>query len=213
MPRPPSFSHVAQATAGRQRLAASRREQYLEERQSLGGGSQRPRDCQIESPIPLSPRPEKARCSTATRSRKVWREIGDFDRRERVSRAASGLLTTSESSDKALNLIDKKPNLGICATVLGVLRTRTCRAIEASRGAGLAFHHKSRRGTGLGGQVTTGRKRGPDATPITKAQEHEWGGEPKPAVKGHAFRARLVSQGRPARHCPGRFFFSEASQA
>jgi hypothetical protein len=159
-------------------LAAPRREQYLEERQSLGGGSERPRDRQIESAIPPWRRPEKARCSTATRSRKVGPEIGDFNRRERVSRAASGVRTPPESSGKSLNLIDKKPSLGICATVLGVSRARTCRAIEASRGAGLAFHHKSRRGTGLGGQVTTGRKRGPDATPLTKAQEYEWGGEP-----------------------------------
>ena len=173
----------------------------------------RPPGCQIESPIQLSGRPEKARCSTATRSRKVWREIGDFDRRERASRAASGLLTTPESSSNSLNLMVKKPSLGICATVLGVLRARACRAIEASRGAGLAFGHKSRRGTGLGGQVTTGRKRGPDATPLTKAQEYEWGGEPKPAVKGHAFRARLVSQGRPARRRPGRFFFETAAKS
>jgi hypothetical protein len=157
MHRPPSFSHVAHATRRRQRPIRRRGEQYLEERQSLGGGSHRPPGCQIESPIPRSPRPETARCSTATRSRKVWREIGDFDRRERVSRAASGLAATPELSHNILNLINKNPRLGICATVLGVLRARTCRAIEASRGAGLAFGHKSRRGTGLGGQVTTGR--------------------------------------------------------
>jgi hypothetical protein len=87
------------------------------------------------------------------------------------SRVAFDLAATPESADKALNYMNKKPSLGICATVLGVLRARTCRAVEASRGAGLAFRHKSRRGTGLGGQVTTGRKRGPDATPLTKAQE------------------------------------------
>ena len=158
MHRPQSFSHVAQGTAGRQRPSGVVARQYLEERQSLGGRLRWPPGCQIESPIPLSGRREKARCSTATRSRKVWREFGDFDRRERVSRAASGLLTTPESSIKTLNLMVKKPSLGICATVLGVLRARACRAIEASRGAGLAFGHKSRRGTGLGGQVTTGRR-------------------------------------------------------
>src|SRR5262245_27312345 len=119
MHRPQSFSHVAYATAGRQPPAASRREQYLEERQSLGARSRWPPGCEIESPIPLSRTPETARCSTATRAHKVWREIGDFDRRERISRAAFGLLTTPESSVKALNLIDKKPSLGICATVLG----------------------------------------------------------------------------------------------
>jgi hypothetical protein len=194
-------------------LAASRREQYLEERQSLGMCSRSPRRGEIESPNPLSRCPQNARCSTATRSHKVWPEIGNSIAATASFRAASGHCATRESSHNLLTCIGKKSGLGICATVPGVLRVSTCRAIEASRGAGLAFGHKSGRGTGLGGQVTTGRNRGPDATPLTKAQEYEWGGEPKPAVKGHAFRARLVSQGRPARHCPGRFFFSQASQA
>src|SRR5215510_8189340 len=56
----------------------------LEERQNLGRGSRRPPGCKIESPIPLSLRREKARCSTATRSHKVWQEIGDFDRHEPI---------------------------------------------------------------------------------------------------------------------------------
>src|SRR5262245_4596029 len=76
------------------------------------------------------------------------------------SRVASGLLATTESVNNILNSINKNPCLGICATVLVVLRARTCRAVEASRGTGLAFRHKLRRGTGLGGQVTTGRKEG-----------------------------------------------------
>jgi hypothetical protein len=188
-------------------LAASRSEQYPEVRQGLGGDSQRRPGCQIESPIPLSRRPEKARCSTATRSHKVGPEIGVSIAASACSRACFGLAEAPDSSDKLLNFLNKKPSLGICATVLACFAGEHLPRIEASRGAGLAFGHKSRRGTGLGGQVTTGRKRGPDATPLTKAQEYEWGGEPKPAVKGHAFRARLVSQGRPARHCPGRFFF------
>jgi len=35
------------------------------------------------------------------------------------------------------------------------------------------------------------------------------GGRADARCKGHAFGARLVSQGRPARRCPGRFFFAQ----
>src|SRR3990172_8063595 len=81
--------------------------------------------------------------------------------------------------------------------------------VEACRAARLALLH--RWGTGLGGpSLFTERQslEGPEATPKIYGSGIRWGGEPKPAVKGNAFGAWLVSQGRPARRRPGRFFFA-----